>query len=77
MLLPVAMAYANWGFSFGSMELFYQFEWDNTSIDSCGTYWAVTENNISSNPGKCNSATVFTNVLGSQPRNPATGSSAA
>jgi hypothetical protein len=64
-LLPVAMAYANWGFSFGSMELFYQFEWDNTSIDSCGTYWAVTENNISSNPGRCNSATVFTNVLGS------------
>jgi len=66
-LLPVAMAYANWGFSFGSMELFYQFEWDNTSIDSCGTYWAVTENNISSRPGKCNSATVITNVLGSQP----------
>ena len=66
-LLPVAMAYANWGFSFGSMELFYEFEWDNTSIDSCGTYWAVTENNISSNPGKCNSATVFTNVLGSSP----------
>jgi len=72
-LLPVAMAYANWGFSFGSMELFYEFEWDNTSIDSCGTYWAVTENNISSSPGKCNSATVITNVLGSQPRNPATG----
>ena len=67
-LLPVAMAYANWGFSFGSMELFYEFEWDNTSIDSCGTYWAVTENNISSNPGKCNSATVFTNVLGSHRR---------
>jgi hypothetical protein len=63
-LLPVAMAYANWGFSFGSMELFYQFEWENTSIDSCGTYWAVTENNISSHPGKCNSATVITNVLG-------------
>ena len=72
-LLPVAMAYANWGFSFGSMELFYEFEWDNTSIDSCGTYWAVTENNISSSPGRCNSATVITNVLGSQPRNPATG----
>jgi Protein of unknown function (DUF1302) len=68
-LLPVAMAYANWGFNFGSMELFYQFEWDNTSIDSCGTYWAVTENNISSSPGRCNSATVITNVLGSQPRN--------
>lgn len=72
-LLPVAMAYANWGFSFGSMELFYQFEWDNTSIDSCGTYWAVTENNISTNPGRCNSATVITNVLGSQPRDPLTG----
>ena len=64
-LLPVALAYANWGFGFGSMELFYQFDWDNTSIDSCGTYWAVTENNISSSPGQCNSATVITSVLGS------------
>ena len=28
-LLPVLMAYANWGFSFGSVEAFYQFDWEN------------------------------------------------
>jgi hypothetical protein len=65
-LLPVGMAYINWGFNFGSIEAFYQFEWQNTSIDSCGTYWAVTENNISSNPGSCNAATHITQVYGSQ-----------
>ena len=61
-LLPVWMAYANWGFDWGSIEAFYQLEWQNTSIDACGTYWAVTENNISVNPGQCNSATVITSV---------------
>ena len=39
-LLPAWLAYANWGLSFGSIEAFYQFEWNNTSIDSCGTYWS-------------------------------------
>lgn len=63
-LLPVWMAYANWGFDWGSIEAFYQLEWQNTSIDACGTYWAVTENNISVNPGQCNSATVITSVIG-------------
>ena len=57
-LLPVWMAYANWGFGCGSIEAFYQLKWQNTSIDGCGTYWAVTENNISVDPGRCNSATV-------------------
>jgi hypothetical protein len=66
-LLPVAMAYLNWGFNWGSAEVFYQFEWDNTSIDSCGTYWAVTEGIISSHAGKCNSATHITQVYGSDP----------
>jgi hypothetical protein len=28
-LLPAWMAYANWGLSFGSIEAFYQFEWNN------------------------------------------------
>jgi len=63
-LLPVWMAYANWGFSFGSFEAFYQFKWNNTSVDGCGTYWATVETIISTDPGKCNSATVITNVLG-------------
>jgi hypothetical protein len=64
-LLPVWMAYANWGFDWGSIEAFYQLEWQNTSIDGCGTYWAVTENNISVDPGRCTSATIITPVIGS------------
>ena len=63
-LLPVWMAYANWGFDFGSLEAFYQFKWNNTSIDGCGTYWGVTETIVSVDPGKCNSATVLGNGMG-------------
>jgi hypothetical protein len=63
-LLPAWMAYAIWGLSFGSVEAFYQFEWNNTSIDSCGTYWSVTSAIISTRAGVCNSATAFGNVLG-------------
>ena len=63
-LLPAWLAYANWGLSFGSVEAFYQFEWNNTSIDSCGTYWSVTSAIISTRAGVCNSATAFGNVLG-------------
>jgi hypothetical protein len=59
------MAYLNWGLGFGSIEAFYQFEWQNTSIDSCGTYWAVTESQVSSDPGLCNAATHITQVYGS------------
>jgi hypothetical protein len=64
-LLPAWLAYANWGLSFGSVEAFYQFEWNNTSIDSCGTYWGVTNGIISTDPGKCLSATPITPVVGS------------
>jgi len=64
-LLPVWLAYANWGFSFGSVEAFYQLKWDNTSIDGCGSYWSVTETIISANPGRCTSATVLGNGMGS------------
>ena len=52
-LLPVWMAYANWGLSFGSLEAFYQFEWENTSIDSCGTYWGPAEGLISAQTAGC------------------------
>ena len=58
-LLPVWMAYANWGFSFGSLEAFYQFKWDNTSVDGCGTYWAVTSSVVSTKPTNCNLATAI------------------
>jgi hypothetical protein len=63
-LLPVWLAYLNWGFNFGSVEAFYQLDWENTSIDGCGTYWSVTEAIISASPHGCNSATVITPVVG-------------
>jgi hypothetical protein len=52
-LLPALMAYANWGFSFGSVEAFYQFEWDNSPIDSCGMYWGPAEGLISAKTAGC------------------------
>ncbi len=64
-LLPVWLAYANWGLSFGSVEAFYQLKWDNTSVDGCGTYWAVSNGIISSDRGSCKSATPITAVTGS------------
>jgi hypothetical protein len=63
-LLPVWLAYANWGLSFGSIEAFYQLQWDNTSIDSCGVYWGQTNGVISAHPGGCKSATPITTVTG-------------
>ena len=63
-LLPVWMAYGNWGFNFGSFEAFYQLKWNNTSVDGCDTYWAVTGGVVSADPGKCGSATVFNSVFG-------------
>ncbi len=58
-LLPVLMAYANWGFSFGSIEAFYEFEWDNSPVDSCGTYWGPAEGLISADTAGCLSSTSF------------------
>jgi hypothetical protein len=53
-LLPQWMASANMGLGGGkSLEAFYQFKWENTSVDGCGAYWAVTETVISTSPGKC------------------------
>jgi len=63
-LLPVWMAYANWGLSFGSIEAFYQFQWNNTSVDGCGTYWAQTSSAVSASPGNCNAATPINQVYG-------------
>lgn len=68
-LLPVPIVYANWGFSLGSVEAFYQLKWDNTSVDSCGNYWSISGTLISSQPKACGSAT----VLGGQNGNLATG----
>ncbi len=63
-LLPVWAAYANWGFDWGSVEAFYQLEWSNTSVDACGTYFAITSTQISSDPGSCGSITVVGGQLG-------------
>jgi hypothetical protein len=63
-LLPVWAAYANWGFSFGSIEAFYQLKWNNTSIDGCDTYWSGTHGAVSVDPGKCGVVTVANNYLG-------------
>jgi hypothetical protein len=58
-LLPIWAAYMNWGFGFGSLEAFYQFKWNNTSVDGCGQYFTVSGTQISTNPGQCRSITVF------------------
>jgi hypothetical protein len=63
-LLPVWAAYANWGFDFGSIEAFYQLQWNNTSVDACGTYFSVTSTLIGADPGSCNSITVFGPAIG-------------
>jgi hypothetical protein len=63
-LLPVWMAYANWGLSFGSVEAFYQIKWENTSVDGCGTYFTATSTLISADPGSCRSLTPIGGQLG-------------
>ena len=63
-LLPVWAAYANWGFDFGSIEAFYQLQWNNTSVDACGTYFSATSTLIGADPGSCNSITVVGGQLG-------------
>ena len=68
-LLPVWAVYGNWGFDWGSVEAFYQLQWNNTSVDGCGTYFTATSTLISANPGSCDSIT----VVGGQLGNPAPG----
>jgi hypothetical protein len=63
-LLPVWAAYLNWGFDWGSVEAFYQLQWNNTSVDACGTYFAATSTQLSSDPGSCGSITVVGAQLG-------------
>jgi len=43
-LLPVGMLYANAGLTDDlSVEAFYQYEWDKTQIDGCGTFFAPAD----------------------------------
>lgn len=43
-LLPVGMVYANIGLTYDlSVEAFYQYEWQRTIVDECGTYWSSAD----------------------------------
>jgi len=43
-LLPVGMVYANIGLTYDlNIEAFYQYEWERTIIDECGTYWSSAD----------------------------------
>src|SRR5262249_38108598 len=43
-LIPVGMAYANFGIAKGpSIEAFYQFQWEQTTLDGCGTYFSSVD----------------------------------
>ncbi|EKE85252.1 hypothetical protein A10D4_02870 [Idiomarina xiamenensis 10-D-4] len=43
-LLPVGMVTANFGLTDNlSLEAFYQYEWDNTKLDGCGTYFSSVD----------------------------------
>lgn len=57
-LLPIWSISANVGLPGGaSLDAFYQFKWEPSNIDACGTYWAVSGTNTSSAIGACNMAT--------------------
>ena len=59
LLLPVWMAYGNWGLPVGSLEAFYQFKWEPTTVQGCGSYWAPAEGVIGVDPAGCKATTSF------------------
>jgi len=43
-LLPVGMLYANFGATYNlSIEAFYQYDWERSILDECGTYWSSAD----------------------------------
>ncbi|MGJ8687357.1 MAG: DUF1302 domain-containing protein, partial [Spongiibacteraceae bacterium] len=43
-LLPVGLVYANAGLTENiSLEVFYQYKWERTVLESCGTYWSSAD----------------------------------
>jgi hypothetical protein len=43
-LLPVGLLYANVGITYDlSVEAFYQYDWQRTILDECGTYWNAAD----------------------------------
>lgn len=60
--LPVPILHASQSLGeYGTVEGFWQAQWKNTPIEaSCGNYWAVAQNNISTKTGVCNNAVTLT-----------------
>ncbi len=64
-LLPVGMLSANIGLTGGtSLEVFYQYEWDNTKLDGCGTFFSTVD--ILGGPG-CNKVTLNPTLIPGNP----------
>jgi len=58
-LLPVGMVYGNLGVTYNlSVEAFYQYDWQRSIIDECGTYWSAAD----PYGGGCDYLTVFTTL---------------
>lgn len=56
-LIPTGMLYTKLSLGQGvSVDGFYQFEWQPTPLDSCGSYMAVTETILSSSAAGCDMA---------------------
>ena len=59
--LPVKAISTNLGLGGGSsLEAFYQVEWNPANLDSCGTYWAPVEFQITTKNGMACSQTITT-----------------
>lgn len=64
-LLPVGLVYTNIGLIPDvSMELFYQYEWEETVLDGCGSYWSSAD--VSG--GGCDRLTVEASLPDSESR---------
>ena len=58
-LLPTGLVYTNIGLTGNlGLEVFYQYEWDRTVLDECGTYWNAAD----VYGGGCNKLTVTTST---------------
>ncbi|WP_301719549.1 DUF1302 domain-containing protein [Pseudidiomarina terrestris] len=64
-LLPVGMVNLNLGLTDAtSLDMFYQYEWDNTKLDGCGTFFSTVD--ILGGPG-CNKVTLNPTLVPGQP----------
>jgi hypothetical protein len=60
-LLPVGMVDGTWGIAGGpSIEAFYEFQWEPTNVDPCGTFFSSVDAGIGPNAGAsgCNGGLV-------------------